>query len=141
MSDYGIKIAKTGERVQDAPLNKLIFHSGKPLLKIWGMFDATITYTQDQAGLDILLIAHNLGYVPKIRAQAQWYDINTGQKRSTYRKAPIYDSFLDGSMNFVFRPYATNTEVRLVVGGHDGRGSKNVSLGFMFVVYYDPDKE
>lgn len=139
--DYGIKIAKTGFPVKEAGLNELIYHSSHPLLKIYGIFKATVVYTKDAAGLDILLLTHDFEYAPIIRCIAQWWNVNTSTKETSFRPTPIKDSLASGSVNFTFRPYANDTQIRLNVGSFDGSGVANVSLDFILAVYYDPEEE
>lgn len=141
MGDYGIKVAKPGFSVHDAPLSKLIIHSDYPVLKIRNLFTGSITYTKDSAAFDTLLATHDLGYIPVLRTLSQWWNIDSGAKETSFRRAPIFDSLVGGSVSFSCRPYATATEIRFSVGSFDGTGATIVSLDFVMAVYYDQDED
>lgn len=140
MNNFGIKISKKGELVANGPLNELLFHSGYPILKMYGLYKSSMTYTKDNGMSDFLLLTHNLGYIPRLKMMMQWWDIDSASLKSDFRRVPVIDSLVGGSIYFKARPYATSSEVRMSIGSYDGSGISNVTLDFVLTVYYDEDE-
>jgi hypothetical protein len=137
--DYGIKISKPGVDVKTAGLGDIILHSGYPTLKIKASGVGSIEYTNDGSETDILVITHNLGYVPLFFFQTEWYNLDLAEKASSYIAAPCFDGiYADLGITASYKPYATTTALRYAVNTYDGNGG-TFTLNYIYVVYYDPD--
>lgn len=140
MSDYGF-IWTDGTDISEAELKNIIVSSSHPCLKFAFSGTGSITYTHDLGGEDELIVAHNLKYEPLFIVFTQWFNINTGLKVTSYRKAPFFDSLLDGSMNFSSEPYVNSTQLRYKVSSWTGSGIESITLKYLYFIYYDPDED
>lgn len=136
--DHGIKIAKPGFPVQSTSLGNLVFHSGKPILKIRDTGNGVIVLNNGSGPTTILLSNHRLGYVPRVRVKTQWYNVDTAVKESTFREAPFLDTLVGGAVYFQAQVDVTDQNLSFTVTAFDGFGG-SYNLEYFFTIYYDED--
>lgn len=141
MDDIGLKWVKPDADVDTAGLKDTLIHSKYPLMKFKEIDSGSINYTNDDVSpTDILVTTHGLPYEPQFLFKIQWYDIDAGVKRTTFREAPFIDTLVGGAVFFDARPYIDGDELRLSVSSFDGNGG-NFDLDFTYAIYYEPDAD
>jgi len=131
MTDYGVKIAKSGYGIGDGD-KRLIFNSGYPLLKILEHDTGTLTLSSGEGSKTIY--THDLGYKPFFYVYINYIDINTGSEVEKLRMCSWREYYGVGVWNKYYA-YATDTTIELVVSS---AYSGNEVLDYIFVIYYDP---
>jgi len=131
MTDYGIKISKSGYDYSDAD-NRLIYNSDYPLLKI--LAKGTGTLTLSSGGDSKTVYTHNLGYKPMFYLWINYIDINTGDEVEKLRMCS-WREYLGLGVWSKYYAYATDTTIELVVSSAYA-GSE--ILDSIYVIYYDP---
>ena len=138
MSDYGVKIAKSGYSVTDTD-NRLIFKSSYPLLKI--LAHGTGTLTLSGGGGSKTVYTHNLGYKPMFYVWVTYIDPNTGSEVAKHRLCSWqyytglqrYD-YYDAQATTSLITLSIDTSATLFIVG----GTGTDTLEYNYVVYYDP---
>lgn len=138
MSNWGIKIAETGNDVKTCEDNKLIFTSKYPALKVQSSGSGTIT-TTNVTGWSSVIAEHNLGYRPFFIV---WLDIDDGNDF----QIPTFSS-TGGTYRLYY--FATSKEDDLLVG-MTSIDTANVweeesippdspmVIDYSYVIFYDP---
>lgn len=137
MSVYGLRFTK-GADVDEATLKDLLIDSQNPLLKIKSLGSGSFTFNNDSGEQEHFITTHSLSYVPLVRVLAQWYDIDTATKKTTFRPIPILDRLVGGSVYFEMRYDASGGELNITTAGFDGNGGAH-SLKYIYAIYYDPE--
>jgi hypothetical protein len=129
-----------GTDISEAELKNIIISSEYPSLKFAYSGTGSVTYTHDGGETDILVETHDLDYEPLFYFQIQWFDINSDSKQTDYRRAPLIDTLLDGSVYFDCEPYVNDTQLRLSVVSYTGSGTESITLKYQYFIYYDQDQ-
>lgn len=137
MSDYGVKISKTGYSFDDGD-KRLIFNSSYPFLKILEHGTGTLTLSGGAASKTIY--THSLGYKPMFYLWITYINPNTGsevsQKRLCswiyYTGLQLYDSYQAYATTSVITLDVDTSATLSIVGG-----TGTDTLDYNYVVYYD----
>lgn len=129
MSDYGLKIAETGNDVKTCDEKNLIFTSKYPVLKVQSSGSGSHTFVDNLGSVD--LTTHNLGYRPFF---AVWVDEGSGFELCTFTTTNIHDTEVS------YMATATTTKLVLVSVLHWVLG-EDETVDYAWVIFHDPVKD
>ena len=137
MSNWGFKIAETGNDVKTCTEDKLIFTSKYPALKLHSSGSGSKTFTNNE-GFETLT-THNLGYRPFF---AVWVDEGDG---NGFQLCTFTGSAASGNYFVGYMGTSTTTTLELVaittyVGGFwgDPTAPANKTVDYAWAIFYDP---
>ena len=137
MSNYGIKIAKSGYSYTDGDKN-LILNTKYPFLKI--LYSGTGTLTLSNGIGSKTVITHNLGYKPMFYVWTTYINPNTGSE-VTKRRLCSWTYYCGLGVRDYYIATATTSLITLSINTNATYsivgGTGTDTLDYTYVVYYD----
>jgi len=137
MSDYGLRISKTGVDVKTGADKDMVLTSKYSVLK--GSASATGVEAVPRTAVDkIVTIPHGLGYIPMV--QAYWND-RDGDSWNPNNWYPFPLVSISGILDFYFSAYAdaTNVYLKMAIDDYGALGA-NIDIRYTAYIFIDKGK-
>lgn len=130
--DFGIKVSKPNNNVFKAGSGDLFLDTSYPLLKIKASGSGSLSIADGNTDEDV--IAHNLGYIPKVLVYGQYYDVFASGKSDSFIRYPVAQEVSTYTSSF----YVDVDSANLTIGGgfFDMSGYSG-TFNYFYYLFYD----
>lgn len=129
--EYGIKVSKPGFDANTAATKDLFLDTSYPLLKVKTSGSGTLSISD--GGSDSDVIAHNLGYKPRVLVYGQIYSIGDG-KSTVYRR---YSFSQEQSTYYTDFSYTIDNTNLTISGSFWDESATSDTFDYFYYIFYD----